>query len=326
MIEPEQAMQSIGSTALWCGFGAVVLAALIVDFMVLRGGGEKKVTFRDSVLWSAAWVALALIFNAALWWYLDGRDGREVANQVGLQFLTGYVIEKSLSIDNIFVFLLLFKSFAVPEEQQRKVLMIGVLGALLLRAIMIFIGAALIARFHWVLYLFGAFLVFTGVRMAMGAADAHDIEQHPLLRWMRRHLRVTPGYRGGALSVHIDGQRWFTPLFLVVVLIGFIDIVFAVDSIPAIFAITEDPFIVLTSNVFAVLGLRALFFMLAGMADRFHLLNYGLAAVLVFIGLKMLIVEFWKIPISLSLLVVAALIGGSMLASAMFPAKRSPDH
>ncbi len=306
---------------MWWAFAAVVVVALIVDFMVLRAGGAHKVSFRESVHWSLAWIALALVFNAGLWWYLDGQAGREVANKAGLEFLTGYVIEKSLSIDNIFVFLLLFKSFAVPEEQQRKVLMIGVLGALILRGIMIFIGAALIARFHWVLYLFGAFLVFTGIRMFLGAGDVHDIEQHPLLRWMRSHLRVTPGYRGGALSVVIDGKRWFTPLFLVVALIGFVDIVFAVDSIPAIFAITEDPFIVLTSNVFAVLGLRALFFMLAGMADRFHLLNFGLAGVLVFIGVKMLIVEFVKIPIGISLLVVALLIAASMIASAMFPVK-----
>ncbi|MEO7917383.1 MAG: TerC/Alx family metal homeostasis membrane protein, partial [Dokdonella sp.] len=207
----------------------------------------------------------------------------------------------------------------------RKVLMIGVLGALLLRAIMIFIGAALIARFHWVLYLFGAFLVFTGIRMFMSVGEHMDMEKHPVLRWMRNHLRVTPGYRGGALSVVDDGKRWFTPLFLVVVLIGFVDIVFAVDSIPAIFAITEDPFIVLTSNIFAVLGLRALFFMLAGMADRFHLLNFGLAAVLVFIGAKMLIVEFWKIPIGISLLVVALLIAASMIASALFPAKTADE-
>ena len=319
-------MQTIGSSAMWWTFGAVVVVALIIDFLVLRAGGAHKVSFREAALWSVAWIAVALLFNAGLWWYLDAQVGREVANRAGLEFMTGYVIEKSLSIDNIFVFLLLFKSFAVPEEQQRKVLMIGVLGALLLRGIMIFIGAALIARFHWVLYVFGAFLVFTGVRMFLGAGDAHDIEQHPLLRWMRGHLRVTSGYRGGALSLIENGKRWFTPLFLVVALIGFVDIVFAVDSIPAIFAITEDPFIVLTSNVFAVLGLRALFFMLAGMADRFHLLNFGLAAVLVFIGVKMLVVEWLKIPISISLLVVALLIAASMIASVMFPPKALHKH
>lgn len=318
-------MHSIGSSGMWWAFGIVVLVALVVDFLVLRAGGPHKVSFRESVLWSIAWIILALLFNAGLWWYLDDHSGREVANRVALEFLTGYVIEKSLSIDNIFVFLLLFKTFAVPEIQQRKVLMIGVLGALLLRGIMIFIGAALISRFHWILYVFGAFLVFTGFRMFKGAGDEPDIEHNPILRWMRRHLRVTTGYRGGAISVIEDGKRWFTPMFLVIVLIGFVDIVFAVDSIPAIFAITEDPFIVLTSNVFAVLGLRALFFMLAGMAGRFHLLNYGLAAVLVFIGTKMLVMDVWKIPIGISLGVVGVLIAASMIASSVIPPRHERE-
>ncbi len=314
-------MGNIETTGLWIAFLAIVVAALAVDFFVLGRRGAHRVTLREAALWSVAWIALALAFNAGLWWWVEQHAGRALANEVGLEFLTGYLLEKALSIDNIFVFLLVFNTFAVPVELRQRALMLGVLGAIGLRAIMIFVGAALVARFHWILYLFGLFLIVTGVKMLVSADSAPDLDDNPVLRWMRKHLRITRGFHGEHLRVEEGGQRAFTPLFVVLVLIAVVDVVFAVDSIPAIFAVTLDPFIVLTSNVFAVLGLRALFFLLAGMADRFHLLGYGLAGVLVFIGIKMLIVPWYKVPIGAALGVVAAFIVSSILASLIFAPK-----
>ena len=308
-------MHTIATPGLWAAFAAVVLAALAVDFIVLRSGGARRVSFRDALAWSVAWISLALVYYFGLWWWLDAHAGRAIADEVGLEFLTGYVVEKSLAVDNIFVFLLVFNTFAVPGEQRRRVLMLGVLGAIVLRALLIFIGAALVARFHWILYGFGLFLVFTGIKMLRSANQEPDLEANPILRLMRRNLPLSRQFHGAALSIVEGGRRLYTPLFVVIVLIAVTDVIFAVDSIPAIFAVTEDPFVVLTSNVFAVLGLRALFFMLEGAAARFHLLNYGLAAVLLFIGTKMLIAGVWKIPIGAALGVVALLIAASMLAS-----------
>ena len=308
-------MHSIGTPGLWAAFTAVVLAALAVDFFVLRSKGARRVSFRQAIRWSIAWIALALIFDAGLWYWLDAHSGSEVANRFALEFLTGYVVEKSLAVDNIFVFLMVFNSFAVPAELRQRVLMLGVLGAIVLRAILIFIGAALVAEFHWILYLFGLFLVVTGIKMLLGANSEPDLEGNPILRWMRGHLPLTKKFHDGALTVIHEGKRCYTPLFVVMVLIAVTDVIFAVDSIPAIFAVTEDPFVVLTSNVFAVLGLRALFFLLEGMAARFHLLTYGLAAVLLLIGTKMLIAGWWKMPIGIAFGLVALLIGASMLAS-----------
>ncbi|HUD41848.1 MAG TPA: TerC family protein [Dokdonella sp.] len=308
-------MHTIGTVELWAVFGAIVLIALVIDFLVLKVSGSHKVSFREAALWSMAWIGLALLFNLGLWWWLGQQSGRAVADEIALEFLTGYVVEKALAIDNIFVFLLIFTRFRVSAELQQRALMVGILGAIVLRAILILVGAALIARFHWILYVFGVFLIYTGIKMARAPNEEADFEGNPLMRWMRRHLRLTDRYHGTALSVVDNGVRYFTPMFVVMALIAVTDVIFAVDSIPAIFAITEDPFIVLTSNVFAVLGLRALFFLLAGMADRFHLLNYGLAATLVFIGIKMMIVDVWKVPVGLSLAVVALCIGTSMVAS-----------
>ncbi|MBL0162156.1 MAG: TerC family protein [Xanthomonadales bacterium] len=308
-------MHTIATPGLWVAFGLVVVVALIIDFVVLRAGGTHKVAFKEAALWSIAWIALAMLFNLGLWWWLRGHVSAEAADETALQFLTGYVVEKALAIDNVFVFMLIFSRFGVSAELQKHALMIGILGAILLRAILIFVGAALIQRYHWILYLFGAFLVYTGIQMVRTPNDESDFESNPLMRWMRGHLRLSKEYSGAKLSVVKDGVRWFTPMFMVIVLLAVTDVIFAVDSIPAIFAITEDPFIVLTSNVFAVLGLRALFFLVAGMADRFHLLNYGLAGVLTFIGVKMLIVDVYKVPISISLGMVALLIGSSLVAS-----------
>ncbi|MGH8104719.1 MAG: TerC family protein [Arenimonas sp.] len=308
-------MESIGTPIMWSVFIALVIAALVIDLLVLKQSGPHKVGMREAGLWSVCWIGLALLFNAGLWWYLKGSIGDAEANRIGLEFLTGYLVEKALAVDNIFVFLMIFGYFAVPAQYQQRALIWGVVGAIALRAVMIFIGAALIAQFHWILYFFGAFLVLTGIKMLWAAGQQADLNDNPILKWLRGHLRVTEKHHDEKLSVFENGKRFFTPMFLVLVMIAFTDVIFAVDSIPAIFAITTDPFIVLTSNVFAVLGLRALYFLLAGMADRFHLLAYGLALVLVFIGTKMLIVDFQKIPIGISLGVVAVLIASAMLLS-----------
>lgn len=312
-------MHTIGTPGLWLAFSLLVVIALVIDFAVMRAGGAHKVSYKEAAIWSIAWIVLAMLFNLGLWYWLGQRGDPALANETALQFLTGYVVEKALAIDNIFVFLLIFTRFGVSAELQQRALMVGILGAIVLRAILIFIGAALISRYHWILYLFGAFLVYTGIQMVRAPNDEGDFESNPLMRWMRGHLRLTKEYSGAKLSVVKDGVRWYTPMFMVIVLLAVTDVIFAVDSIPAIFAITEDPFVVLTSNVFAVLGLRALFFLIAGMADRFHLLNYGLAGVLVFIGVKMLIADVWKVPIGLSLGMVALLIGASLVASRLLP-------
>ena len=314
-------MHSIGNIWLGVGYAAVLIMALRVDLVLMRHGGPHKVTFKEAVWWSIGWVVLALLFNAGLWYYLSETAGQVVANKVGLEFLTGYLVEKALAVDNIFVFLMIMSYFAVPEEQRQKVLIIGILGAIVLRTIMIFAGSVLISQFHWLLYVFGAFLLFTGWKMWFAAGQEPDLETNPALRWMRKHLRLLPDYAGNSMSVMRDGKRWFTPLFAVLILIAVTDVIFAVDSIPAIFAITTDPFIVLTSNVFAVLGLRAMFFLLAGMADRFHLLPYGLALVLGFIGIKMMIIDLFKIPTPVSLGVVAAIIAATVVLSLKYPPK-----
>jgi tellurite resistance protein TerC len=314
-------METIASPTLWAAFAALVVAALVIDLWVMDRRESQTVTLKVAVIWSIVWIALALAFGYGFWHWMDGALGREVANEKVAEYLTGYLIEKSLSVDNIFVFLMLFTYFAVPPENQRKVLVIGVLGAVVLRIIMILIGAWLISKFHWVLYVFGLFLLVTGVKMLIFADEKPDLEKNPVLRWMRGHLKVTAGFEANRYWVVRDGVRWYTPLFLVLVLIAVTDVVFAVDSIPAIFAITDDPFIVMTSNIFAVLGLRALYFVLADLADRFHLLVYGLGVILVFVGLKMLAVDFFKVPVGWSLGVVGAILATAMIASLIFPAK-----
>lgn len=306
---------SVGTPALWAGFVLFVLAMLAVDLFLLGGRAAHRVSFREALGWSIVWVLLALAFCALLWWHLDGTVGRAVANAKALEFLTGYFIEKSLSVDNIFVFLMIFGYFAVPAEYQRRVLLYGVLGAIVMRAAMILAGVWVVSQFHWVLYLFGAFLVITGIKMLIFAEHEPSLDSNPVLKWMRGHLRITTGYHGEKFTVRQDGVRWFTPLFLVLVLIETSDLIFALDSIPAIFAITTDPFIVFTSNIFAIMGLRALYFLLAHMHARFHLLKYGLALVLVLVGAKMLVADFYKVPTGLALGVVALIIAASMLAS-----------
>jgi len=308
-------METIGSWWMWAGFAVFVVIACAVDLLVLQKKGSERVSIGQALRWSALWVALALVFNGLLWWYVDGEAGREIANAKAAEFFTGYLIEKSLAVDNIFVFLMLFTYFAVPAQLQKRVLILGVIGAIVLRAVMILIGAWLIKEFHWVLYLFGAFLLATGIKMLIFADASSDLEKNPLLKWMRGHMNLTPDFDGEKFWVTRQGVRFYTPLFVVMILIGITDVVFAVDSIPAIFAITEDPFIVMTSNIFAILGLRAMYFLLADLKDRFHLLTYGLGVILVFVGAKMLIVDWIKIPVDTSLGVVGAILAVSMIAS-----------
>ena len=241
-----------------------------------------------------------------------------------MEFVTGYLVEKSLSVDNIFVFLMLFTYFAVPAEFQKRALIIGIVGAIILRAILILVGAWLLAHFHWLLYVFGAFLIFTGLKMWFAAGKEPDIESNPVLKFLRKRMKITTQFNGEKLTMMINGVKHFTPIFVVLILIGATDIIFAVDSIPAIFAITNDPFIVLTANIFAILGLRALYFLLADLADRFHLLAYGLALVLIFIGTKMLLIDVYKIPIGVALGVTATLIATSMFASLYATRKQKP--
>jgi tellurite resistance protein TerC len=306
---------SIGEPWMWAAFIAFVLVMLALDLFVFGGKKAHKVGIREAAVWSLVWVSLALLFNAGLWWHLHDTVGKEIADRKALEFFTGYLIEKSLSVDNVFIFLLIFSSFHVAAEYQRRVLIYGVLGAVAMRAVMILAGAWLVREFSWILYVFGFFLVITGMRMLVMAEKQPDLEKNPLLKFARRHLRISEDHHGEAFTVTKDGVRYFTPLFLVLILIEASDLVFAVDSIPAIFAITTDPFIVFTSNIFAILGLRALYFLLADVADRFHLLKYGLAMVLAFIGAKMLIAPWYHMPVAASLSIVAVLISASVIAS-----------
>ena len=308
-------METIGTWWMWAGFALFVVVAIAIDLWVMERQGAHTVTMQEAVRWSLLWFSLAFVFVGLLWWYLDTHQGREVANTVSMQFITGYLVEKSLSVDNIFVFLVLFNYFAIPQQYQKRALIIGIIGAIVLRTALILVGAWLLATFHWLLYVFGACLVFTGVKMWFAASQESDIASNPVLGFLRRHMNITNQFDGEKLSTMINGVKHYTPLFVVLVLIGTTDIIFAVDSIPAIFAITSDPFIVLTANIFAILGLRALYFLLADLANRFHLLAYGLALVLVFIGSKMLLIDVYKIPIGYALLVTAVLIAGSIILS-----------
>ena len=322
-------METIGTWWMWASFFAIVLVMLAIDLLVVGGGKQHRVSLREAATWSGIWVGVSLLFAGALWWYLDGAAGREVANAKTLEFVTGYLIEKSLAVDNVFVWLMLFSFFAIPLELQKRVLVLGVLGAIVMRTVMIFAGVWLIAQFHWLLYVFGAFLLVTGVKMWWFADEKPDLANNPVIRWIRGHMKVTDELHGERFFVSRNEAgrvvRYVTPLFLVLVLVEITDLIFAVDSIPAIFAITTDPFIVLTSNIFAILGLRAMYFLLADMADRFSLLKYGLALVLMFIGAKMLLIDLYKIPVLFSLCVVASIIAASILLSLKKDARERVD-
>lgn len=300
-------MMLSGSTWLWIGFNIFVLAMLALDLGVFHRKAHS-VSMREALTWSGVWIALALIFNAGIYFF----SGPEPA----LQFFTGYLIEKSLSVDNIFVFVLLFATFSVPAAYQHRVLLLGVLGALIMRGTMIALGAVLLEAFHWIFYLFGAFLIFTGIRMAFlrGESKVHP-EHNPLLKLVRRVVPVTEGYEGDRFIIRRAGRMLVTPLLLVLLVIETTDLIFAMDSIPAIFAVTQDPFLVYTSNIFAILGLRSLYFVFAGAVGKFYYLKPGLAVVLCFVGVKMVLADIYAIPTVLSLAVIALVLAVAIVAS-----------
>ncbi|EJF4852917.1 TerC family protein [Salmonella enterica] len=309
-------MNTVGTPLLWGGFAVVVVIMLSIDLLLQGRRGAHAMSMKQAAGWSILWVTLSLLFNAAFWWYLAETQGREVADPQALAFLTGYLIEKSLAVDNVFVWLMLFSYFSVPPALQRRVLVYGVLGAIVLRTIMIFAGTWLITQFEWLLYVFGAFLLFTGVKMALAKEDESGIGEKPMVRWLRGHLRMTDTIENERFFVRKNGLLYATPLLLVLIMVELSDVIFAVDSIPAIFAVTTDPFIVLTSNLLAILGLRAMYFLLSGVAERFSMLKYGLAVILVFIGIKMLIVDFYHIPIAISLGVVFGILTITLVINA----------
>jgi tellurite resistance protein TerC len=301
---------SIGSPALWIGFTVFVAVMLVLDLVVFHRKAHE-VSLRESLLWTAVWIGLALAFNGGVYFWF----GSERA----LEFLTGYVIEKALSVDNLFVFLLIFSYFAVPTALQHRVLLWGIVSALILRAVFIFAGAALLQKFHWVIYVFGGILVITAIKLMIQKDEEIHPEKNPVLRLFKKIMPVLADYRGSKFFVVEGGRRYATALFMVLLVVETTDIIFAVDSIPAVFAVTRDPFIVYTSNIFAVLGLRALFFALAGVMGKFHYLKIGLALVLAFVGGKMLISSVYKVPIGLALGAIAVILAGSIVASILRP-------
>lgn len=324
---------------LYLGFGTFILGMLALDLGVFHRKSHV-ISIKEALGWSAVWIALALVFNLLLWafpGFFFGQRGLDAAiasgslkagatleqlgNLKGLEFLTGYLIEKALSVDNLFVIALIFGAFAVPAAYQHRVLFYGILGAIVLRTIFIFAGVELVTRFHWMVYVFGAFLVITGLKMAKSHGQPpSDPAQHWFVKVVRRFLPVTPHFEGERFFTRLPSGAWAaTPLFLALVLVEFTDLVFAVDSIPAILAITADPFIVLTSNIFAILGLRSLYFALAGLMDRFHYLAYALSFILVFVGTKMLLVDIYKVPVGLSLGVIALSLTVAVVASLRRP-------
>ena len=309
-------LESIGSPALWVGFIVFVLAMLALDLGVFHKAAHR-VSLKEAAVWSVVWVSLAAVFNVGVYYWF-GPDR-------ALEFTTGYLIEKALSVDNIFVFLVLFSFFAVPDIYQHRVLFWGVLGALIMRAIFIFAGGAFLAKFHWAIYVFGGILALTGLKLLRSGDEQVDPEKNFAVRFLRKFVPVTNGYRGDKFFVRENGVRMATPLFLCLVAVEATDLVFAVDSIPAIFAVTRDPFIVFTSNIFAILGLRSLFFLLAGVMDRFVYLKTGLAFVLLFVGGKMLVMDWYKVPVLASLGIVFGILAIAVVAS-LLVTRRKPDE
>jgi tellurite resistance protein TerC len=302
--------ETIGSPLLWAGFLAFVLAMLAIDLGVFHKNAHE-VSLKEAGIWSAVWIALAVVFNIGVYrWF-----GPERA----LEFTTGYLIEKALAVDNIFVFVVIFSTFAVPSIYQHRVLFWGVLGALVMRAAFIFAGGAFLQRFHWAIYVFGALLAVTGIKLLLQRNEEMHPENNPLVRWFQKIVPMTPDFHGDKFMVVKNGRRYGTPLLLALVAVEVTDLIFAVDSIPAIFAITSDPFIVFTSNIFAILGLRSLYFLLAGIITKFVYLKVGLSFVLVFVGAKMLLMDVYKVPIGASLAVIASILGLSIVISLLKP-------
>ena len=295
-------MESIGNLWLYLAFFGIVTVMLLIDFLGFKQKEGQEVKIKTAALWSIAWVSVASLFGAGLWLYLQQTAGVTVANTKVMEYFAGYLLEKSLAVDNVFVWLMIFAAFAIPPALQRQLLLYGVLGAIILRTIFIFIGAWFVQEFSWILNIFGAFLVYTGFKFFKGQNEEEtNIEDMAILKWLRKHMRITPQMHGNKFFVRQNGMLWATPLFLVLILVEASDVIFAVDSIPAIFAVTSDPFIVLTANLMAILGLRAMFFLLSGAATKMHYLPYGLGIILVFIGFKMLMLDVFHMPIWISL-------------------------
>ena len=294
-------METIGNLWLYLAFFGLVAVMLTVDFLGFKQKQGQEVKIRTAAYWSMAWVSVAVLFGGGLWFYLQQTAGIAIANTKVMEYFAGYLLEKSLAIDNVFVWLMIFAAFAIPPALQRKILLYGVLGAIILRTIFIFIGAWFVQEFSWILYIFGAFLVYTGFKFLKGHEEDPNIEDMAILKWLRKHIRITPKLEGDKFFVRQNGLLWATPLFLVLILVEASDVIFAVASIPAIFAVTSDPFIVLTANLMAILGLRAMFFLLAGSASKMHYLPYGLGLILLFIGFKMLMLDVFHMPIWISL-------------------------
>ncbi len=294
-------METIGNLWLYLAFFGLVAVMLTVDFLGFKQKQGQEVKIRTAAYWSMAWVSVAVLFGGGLWFYLQQTAGIAIANTKVMEYFAGYLLEKSLAIDNVFVWLMIFAAFAIPPALQRKILLYGVLGAIILRTIFIFIGAWFVQEFSWILYIFGAFLVYTGFKFLKGHEEDPNIEDMAILKWLRKHIRIKPKLEGDKFFVRQNGMLWATPLFLVLILVEASDVIFAVDSIPAIFAVTSDPFIVLTANLMAILGLRAMFFLLAGSASKMHYLPYGLGLILLFIGFKMLMLDVFHMPIWISL-------------------------
>jgi len=314
-----------GSIWLWIGFNLFVLGLLALDLGVFHQKAHK-VSIKEATIWSIVWITLSMLFNLAIYFFWEKvAPASSYSNsEAALAFFTGYLLEKSLSVDNIFVFVLIFTFFAVPAKYQHRVLFWGIIGALIMRGTLIIVGAALLKEFHWIIYIFGAFLIFTGIRMAIQRNEELHPEQNPVVKLLRRIMPVTENYEGDQFFVRRLGKLMATPLFLVLLIVESTDLIFAVDSIPAIFAVTDDPFIVYTSNVCAILGLRSLYFLLAGVIEKFHYLKLGLSVVLVFVGIKMVISDLYKIPIGLSLGVIAGILIISVVAS-LWRAQRLPN-
>ncbi|WP_036768375.1 TerC family protein [Photorhabdus australis] len=306
-------MNSVGNAVLWGSFAVLITVMLLLDLFLQGRKKEQIMSFRQAAVWSVIWVSLSLLFALGLWWYFRETLGETVANSQVMAFLTGYLLEKALAVDNVFVWLMLFSYFAIPVNLQRRVLIYGVLGAIVLRTVMIFAGSWLVSQFSWILYLFGLFLLVTGVKMALAKGDDSPVEDKPFVRWLRLHIRMTDSLHGERFFVKENGLLYATPLILVLILVEISDVIFAVDSIPAIFAVTTDPFLILTSNLFAILGLRAMYFLLAGVAEKFTMLKYGLSVILVFIGIKMLIMDVYHIPMTISLGTIAGILTVTMI-------------
>ncbi|MGP1947238.1 MAG: TerC family protein [Arsenophonus sp. NC-PG7-MAG3] len=301
-------MHSVGTPLLWAIFTVVIVVMLLIDIFLQGKHREREVTVRQSVVWTLIWISLALLFALGLWFYFNQMTSLRIANRQIMAFLTGYLLEKALAIDNVFVWLMLFNYFSIPINLQRRVLIYGVLGAIVLRTIMIFTGSWLVSQFHWILYLFGIFLLFTGIKIFFVKENDQLINKKPLVKWVSSHLRMINTLHHEHFFIRQQGILFATPLVIVLILVEISDIIFAVDSIPAIFAVTTDPFIVLTSNLFAILGLRAMYFVLSGIAKKFFMLKYGLSIILIFIGIKMILMDIFYIPTVISLSIIAGIL------------------